>query len=63
MRPKKILGLLAIEPNGPPFIMLLMVDKQSHLKNSKTDKKRDGDKEWYITASEPDRPGGIPIYL
>ena len=33
--------------------------KQSHLKNSKTDKKRSGDKEWYITASEPDRPGGI----
>ena len=27
--------------------------------NSKTDKKRTGDKEWYITASEPDRPGGI----
>jgi len=60
VRPKKILGLLAIEPNGPPFYNVAYGGhKQSHLKNSKTDKKRDGDKEWYITASEPDRPGGI----
>ena len=36
---------------------------QSHLKNSKTDTKREGDKSWYITASKPDRPGGITYLI
>ena len=60
VRPDKVLGLLAIEPNGPPFFNVAYGGHaQSHLKNSKTDTKREGDKSWYITASKPDRPGGI----
>ena len=60
VRPEKVLGLLAIEPNGPPFFNVAYGGHvQSHIKNSKTENKRDGDKDWYITASKPDRPGGI----
>ena len=37
VRPKKILGLLAIEPNGPPFYNVASGGHtQSHLNNSKT---------------------------
>ena len=64
VRPEKILGLLAIEPNGPPFFNVAYGGHvQSHIKNSKTDKKREGDKAWYITASQPDRPGGITYLI
>jgi len=63
VRPEKILGLIAVEPNGPPFFNVAYGGHvHSHLKNAKADTKRPGDKDWYVTSSKSDRPGGITYF-
>ena len=63
VRPDKVLGLIAVEPNGPPFFNVAYGGHTpSHLKNSKTNPKREGDKDWYVTSSKSDRPGGITYF-
>lgn len=63
VRPEKVLGLIAVEPNGPPFFNVAYGGLvHSHLKNTKADTKRPGDKDWYVTSSKSDRPGGITYF-